>query len=67
MRTSSHTVAARYAQGVKLRKKYPRQSHADLLGPGDLDPVAILAAGGPHPQATVWDDCPHHLFLPYRA
>ena len=43
--TSSHTLAERYAQGVKLRRKIARQNHADLLGPADRDPVAILAAG----------------------
>jgi hypothetical protein len=45
IQTPSRTVAARYSQGVKLRKKCPRHSHADLLGPSDRDPVAILAAG----------------------
>lgn len=44
-KTPSPTLAARYAQGVKLRQKSGRQSHADLLGPADRDPVAILAAG----------------------
>jgi uncharacterized protein (DUF2252 family) len=44
-RSSSHTLAARYAQGVKLRRKIARQTHADLHGPADRDPVAILAAG----------------------
>ena len=43
--TSSRTVADRFAQGVKLRQKCPRHSHADLLGPADRDPVAILAMG----------------------
>ena len=43
--TPSRTLAARYAQGVKLRKKTARQIHADLIGPADRDPVAILAAG----------------------
>ena len=43
--TSSRTVADRFAQGVKLRQKCPRHSHADLLGPADRDPVAILAVG----------------------
>jgi uncharacterized protein (DUF2252 family) len=42
---ASRTVAARYAQGVKLRQKCGRQNHADLLGPSDRDPVAILAVG----------------------
>src|SRR6516225_2175094 len=44
-RSSSHTIAERYSQGVKLRRKVARQSHADLLAPADRDPVAILAAG----------------------
>ena len=44
-RTSTHTLATRYAQGVKLRRKIARQNHADLLGPADRDLVAILAAG----------------------
>src|SRR6516225_3218990 len=35
LQTPSGTVAARFAQGVKLRQKCPRQSHADLLGPSD--------------------------------
>src|SRR5262245_10199478 len=41
----SGTLAARYDKGVRLRQKTPRQKHADLLGPPDRDPVAILAAG----------------------
>jgi hypothetical protein len=41
----SGTLAARYEQGVSLRRKTPRAKHADLLGPSDRDPVAILAAG----------------------
>ena len=44
-KTPARTLAARYEQGVKLRKRSARQSHADLLGPADRDPVAILAAG----------------------
>ena len=39
------TAAERYQQGNRLRQKTPRRSHADLLGPQDRDPVAILAAG----------------------
>jgi uncharacterized protein (DUF2252 family) len=35
----------RYKHGVRLRRKTPREEHADLLGPEDRDPVAILAAG----------------------
>jgi uncharacterized protein (DUF2252 family) len=43
--TASSTLAERYEQGVGLRRKTPREKHADLLGPADRDPVAILAAG----------------------
>jgi hypothetical protein len=38
-------LAERYAHGKRLRKKVPRERHAELLGSGDRDPVAILAAG----------------------
>src|SRR5215813_11174552 len=38
------TVSKRYEQGVNLRQRTPRAKHADLLGPSDRDPVAILAA-----------------------
>src|SRR5262249_33082337 len=38
-------LAERYNHGVRLRQKTPRQKHADLLGPTNRDPVAILAAG----------------------
>jgi hypothetical protein len=41
----SGTLAERYNRGVSLRRKIPRKKHADLLGPADRDPVAILAAG----------------------
>lgn len=41
----SATRAERYEHGVRLRRKTPRETHADLLGPEDRDPVAILAAG----------------------
>jgi uncharacterized protein (DUF2252 family) len=40
----SCTLAERYEQGVSLRQRTPREKHADLLGPSDRDPVAILAA-----------------------
>ena len=43
--TSTGTLAERYEQGIRLRRKTPRQGHADLLGPSNRDPVAILAAG----------------------
>ena len=39
------TLAERYDRGVGLRQKNPRKKHADLLGPTDRDPVAILARG----------------------
>ena len=42
--TSISTVAERYQRGLGLRRKTPREKHADLLGP-NRDPVAILAAG----------------------
>ena len=38
-------LAERYAHGKRLRKKVPRERHAELLGSGERDPVAILAAG----------------------
>jgi len=38
-------LAERYDRGVGLRQKTPRKKHADLLGPIDRDPVAILARG----------------------
>src|SRR5262244_1047583 len=41
----SGTLAERYERGVSLRRKTPRETHADLLGPSDRDPVAILAVG----------------------
>jgi len=41
----SGTIAERYDHGVHLRRKTPRQQHAELLGPAHRDPVAILAAG----------------------
>src|SRR5882757_8736360 len=40
---SSGTLAERYDHGVSLRKKAPREQHADLLGSATRDPVAILA------------------------
>jgi uncharacterized protein (DUF2252 family) len=39
----SGTPAERYEGGANLRRKTPREKHADLLGPSDRDPVAILA------------------------
>jgi uncharacterized protein (DUF2252 family) len=40
---SPGTLAERYARGTRLRKKVPREKHADLRGPADRDPVKILA------------------------
>jgi uncharacterized protein (DUF2252 family) len=37
------TPAERYDDGIRLRKKAPRDIHADLKGPSHRDPVAILA------------------------
>jgi len=37
--------AERYEAGQRLRKKTPREKHADLAGSEKRDPVAILAAG----------------------
>lgn len=39
------TFSERYKHGVNLRRKIRRENHADLLGPANRDPVAILAAG----------------------
>jgi uncharacterized protein (DUF2252 family) len=44
MTETSGTFAARYEQGIQLRRKTPREKHADLA-PAKRDPVAILAAG----------------------
>jgi uncharacterized protein (DUF2252 family) len=38
------TLADRYDYGTSLRKQAPREQHADLRGPANRDPVAILAA-----------------------
>ena len=37
------TLAERYERGTRLRKKTPREKHADLRGSANRDPVAILA------------------------
>src|SRR5216684_5498640 len=39
------SFAERYEAGRRLRKKTPREKHADLAGSDKRDPVAILAAG----------------------
>jgi hypothetical protein len=39
------TLAEGYDYGRRLRKKAPREKHAELRGPAGRDPVAILAAG----------------------
>src|SRR5262245_50825292 len=42
--TPSGTLTERYVHGTRLRKKAPREKHADLRGPANRDAVAILAA-----------------------
>src|SRR5262245_13360144 len=44
VQTATSTLAERYAYGTRLRKKAPREEHADLRGPADRDAVAVLAA-----------------------
>jgi len=44
VQTRSETLIERHERGTRLRKKAPREKHADLLGPADRDAVAILAA-----------------------
>src|SRR5713101_4157516 len=39
------SFAERYEAGRRLRRKTPREKHADLAGSDARDPVAILAAG----------------------
>ena len=41
---STKTLAERYAQGKRLRKKVAREKHAELYGSADRDATAILAA-----------------------
>src|SRR5215831_9582226 len=41
---STETLAKRYAQGKRLRKKVAREKHAELCGSADRDATAILAA-----------------------
>ena len=41
--TPSGTLTQRYDHGIHLRRKTPREQHAELLGPAHRDPVAILA------------------------
>jgi Uncharacterized protein conserved in bacteria (DUF2252) len=40
----SGTLAERYPDGVRLRRKISREKHADLRGAADRDAVAILRA-----------------------
>jgi hypothetical protein len=40
----SGTLAERYQDGVRLRRKTSREKHADLRGATDRDAVAILRA-----------------------
>ena len=44
VRTASGTLAERYDQGMRVRKKVAREKHADLRGPAGRNAVAILAA-----------------------
>jgi len=44
VQTTSGTLTERYKRGTRLRKKTPREKHADLRGPSDRNAVAILAA-----------------------
>jgi len=44
IQTPAGTLAERYKYGTRLRKKVPREKHADLHGPAHRDAVAILAA-----------------------
>src|SRR4029453_9125819 len=41
---STKTLAERYAQGKRLRKKVEREKHAELYGSADRDATQILAA-----------------------
>ena len=43
VQTPPGTLAERYKYGTRLRKKAPREKHADLLGPADRDAPVILA------------------------
>jgi uncharacterized protein (DUF2252 family) len=43
VQSSLGTLSERYEQGTRLRKKTAREAHAELRGPADRDPVAILA------------------------
>jgi uncharacterized protein (DUF2252 family) len=43
IREGLSTAKERYERGVRLRKKVPREKHADLRGADKRDPVAILA------------------------
>jgi uncharacterized protein (DUF2252 family) len=43
LQTRSGTLIERYERGTRLRKRVPREKHADLHGPADRDAVVILA------------------------
>src|SRR5882724_10044802 len=43
VQSSLGTLIERYKQGTRLRKKSPREAHAELRGGADRDAVAILA------------------------
>ena len=53
------TLAERYERGIRLRKKAPREKHADLRGPANRDPVAILAVSRPHARTATGTDPLH--------
>ena len=43
VQSATATLDERYADGVRLRKKFRREKHADLRGSADRDALAILA------------------------
>ena len=43
MQIDTGTLVERYARGKRLRRKTPRENHAELCGPSDRDATAILA------------------------
>jgi uncharacterized protein (DUF2252 family) len=43
VQSPSGTLTERYKQGTRLRKKSPREEHAELRAPANRDAVAILA------------------------
>ena len=49
----SGTLAERYQDGVRLRRKTSREKHTDLRGATDRDAVAILKSDGSYSTAGV--------------